>query len=206
MIEQKVFDIIERISKDHSHKVFGYLTEDDLRNEIWVIALSKLKDYDYTQGKLENWMRRVVKNRLINRFKDMTKSVKCPCHKCPEYLKGKLPDCRMFGENKMECDKWQNYSLSVESRNSLLNASEESVERRNESVSLKKVMSDEVRGYLESRIEEKFKRDFKELISGGKLSKQKLKKLKMEIQRILLEQEGLFQLKVGGKNASNTKG
>ena len=65
-MDSKTFDIIERISNEHCFKTFGYLKEEDLRNEIWIICLEKLSDFNYDRGELEHFLRVSVKNRLIN--------------------------------------------------------------------------------------------------------------------------------------------
>lgn len=198
MIDERTFDLISRISREHSHKTFGYLTEEDLQNEIWCICLKLLESYDHTKGEKEHFLRASVKNRLINRFKDITKSVRSPCPRCKFYSPKDEPSCKKFGEDKYQCDKWKNYQLSVESRNSLLNASESTTERHNDCHSLQGLISREIKEYLDTRINVKFKRDLDQLASSGKLSKQRLKKLKKEINRVL-SQEELVTLKIKGK-------
>lgn len=107
-LDPKVFDIINRISHEHSHKTFGYLDENDLKNEIWIICLEKLKDFDPSRGYLEHFLRTSVKNRLVNRFKDITKSVRSPCPRCPFYRHKEEVDCVKFTDNKHQCNKWRN--------------------------------------------------------------------------------------------------
>jgi hypothetical protein len=199
MIDEKTFSLISRIAEEHSHKVFGYLKEEDLQNEIWVICLKLLESYDYSKGELEHFLRASVKNRLVNRFKDITKSVRSPCPRCEFFEPKKEPNCKAFGEDKYQCEKWKNYQLSVESRNSLLNASESTVERHNNCNSLRSLISKETREFLESKISLEYKRDLDQLTSSGKLSKQRLKKLKREISRVLYE-EDLVPLKIRGKS------
>ena len=121
----EAYRIIEKISREHCKKTFGYLDQDDLKNEIWIICLEKLKDHDPERAPLEHFLRVAVKTRLINRFKDITKSVRSPCPRCMYYnASGENFGCNKFGENKNECNKWRSYKLSIQSRNSLLNASE----------------------------------------------------------------------------------
>lgn len=206
-LDQRTFDIINRISVEHSHKTFGYLDEQDLKNEIWQICLEKLKDYDHTRGELEHFLRVSVKNRLVNRFKDVTKSVRSPCPRCQYYdPSGDGPACTKYGENKNDCSKWRNYQLSIESRNSLLNATEPQNERVISDNMLNKIASDELKLIIDKEIGVSFRHDFQQLISGGKLSKQRLKRLRKEILNILNKYETnskeLVSLKVRGKNAN----
>ncbi len=205
MLNEKEFEIIDRIANEHCKKTFGYLEKNDLKNEIWVICLTAITEFDPIKGKLENFLRRTVKTRLINRFKEVTKSVKLPCIRCEFYDKKGIPDCKAFGLEKTLCDKWNNYSLSVESRNSLLNASEPSFEREIEGTSLKLIMSEEIKTHLITRISKKFLGDFNRLVSGGKLSKQRMKKLRREIDGVLNPTEKLVQIKVAGKRCPQQK-
>lgn len=197
MIDQKTFDLISRIAEEHSHKVFGYLKEEDLQNEIWVICLKLLESYDYSKGELEHFLRASVKNRLVNRFKDITKSVRSPCPRCEFFDPKAEVKCKLYGEDQYQCEKWKNYQLSVDSRNSLLNASESTVERHNSCNSLRSLISKETKEYLEAKVSLEYRRDLDQLVSSGKLSKQRLKKLKREISRVLNEDD-LVQLKVRG--------
>jgi hypothetical protein len=185
-----IYDLIKKIADEHckSNKKFGYLSKTDIKNEIWVICLEKLKDFDSERGQLEHFLRVTVKNRLINKFKDITKSVRSPCPRCPYFDPGESPsDCARFGDDRHLCSKWHNYELSVQSRNSLLNASEQQIERETKFSTLSKIYSDEIKRLILDNIDKNFAYDFNELISGGKISKQRLKKLKKEIFRILSE-------------------
>jgi hypothetical protein len=192
-MDQKTFDIIQRISNEHCHKTFGYLDEEDLKNEIWVICLEKLSDYTPDRGYLEHFLRVSVKNRLINRFKDITKSVRSPCPRCPYFLYKENPDCGLYGDNKLQCNKWKNYQLSVESRNSLLNASEPQIERETGNNILNRVLGSEIKEFIFDNISEEFDHDLNCFLSGRKISKQRIKKLKKEILRLITERELLNQ-------------
>src|SRR5687767_13562075 len=102
-MDPKIFEIIDRIAEEHSgpRKTFGYLNEDDLKNEIWAICLEKLKDFNEERGELEHFLRVLVKNRLVNRFKDITKSVRSPCPRCVYYDPDNSPsDCGKFGDDR----------------------------------------------------------------------------------------------------------
>jgi len=183
--DPKVFEIINKIAESHSGKKFGYLSKDDLKNEIWVICLDKLKDFDYEKGELEHFLRVSVKNRLVNRFKEMTKSVRSPCPRCPFFDPEALGECNKFGLNKYGCSKYRNFQLSTDSRNSLLNASEQKFERNSTDNILNHVAASELKDKLIGKINKRFEQDLNRLINGEKLSKQKTKKLKVEILRVL---------------------
>lgn len=196
--DPKIFEIINKIAESHCNKKFGYLSKEDLKNEIWVICLDKLKDFDYDKGELEHFLRVSVKNRLVNRFKEMTKSVRSPCPRCPFFNLEAEGECNKFGFEKYQCDKYRNFQLSTDSRNSLLNASEPKFERHASDNILNHVSASEIKERLIGKIDKRFDQDLKRLISGEKLSKQKTKKLKVEILRVL-NPLPLTQLTINGE-------
>jgi hypothetical protein len=126
-----------------------------------------------------------VKNRLINRFKDITKSVRSPCPRCPFYNPESVSKCDKFGEDKYHCNKWRNYQLSIESRNSLLNATEPQFERSSHHSSLNKIIGRELKDIILQKLDKAFHNDLDKLMSGGKLSKQRIRRLKKEMLNIL---------------------
>lgn len=189
---KKIVDLINKIVKDHSNynRTFGYLDKKDLENEIWVICLDILKDYKKSRGELENFLRVAVKTRLINKFKDITKSVKIPCLVCPFYNPSKKDigmECTQFGKDKHLCDKWNEYRLSVQSRNNLLNATEQKMERKTESGVLDEMVFSEYKDRIMDCLNEYMKKDFLKLVNNQKLSRQKFKKLKKEVIRVVEE-------------------
>ena len=184
-MDQETFDVIEKISNEHCKKTFGYFDQNDLRNEIWVICLEKLNQFRPVRGKLEHFLRVAVKNRLINKFKDITKSVRSPCPRCPFYQPGSLGDCEKFGLDKIKCTKWKNYCASVESRNSLLVIKEPSYDRSFDDNGIDQTMTDEVRGLLLDQIDPSYKDDFVRMMSGIRISKQKARRIKTEVSFIL---------------------
>jgi len=207
-MDQEVFDIISRIAEEHSgpKKIFGYLTEEDLKNEIWVICLDKLKDFDGERGKLEHFLRVSVKNRLINRYKDVAKVVKSPCPRCPFYDPGKSPsDCSKFGDDRYLCKKWKRFESSRNSRNSLLNATEQMIEREFDEDTLSKLSSIEIKELLFENISSYMKKDLQCFFDGYKLSKVRAEKLFKEINKILkdikFKNTGFTQLTINNAEA-----
>lgn len=205
-MDQEVFDIINRISAEHSKKVFGYLTEDDLKNEIWVICLDKLNDFDGDRGKLEHFLRVSVKNRLINRYKDVAKIVRSPCPKCPFYDLLSPSDCGKFGDSRHLCKKWKKYETSKHSRNCLLNSTEQVIDREHVDDVLGHMSNVEIKDFLFENISSGFKRDLQCLFDGYRLNKNRLNKLKNEINKIIEEfrsrKDGFVQLSIRGQDAT----
>jgi len=194
------FQIIERIANEHSNKVFGYLDKDDLKNEIWVICLEQIDTYDDSKGNLENYLRVLVKNRMINRFKDITKSVRPPCPRCPHYDPGNSPsDCAEYGHDRHKCSKWRNYILSVESRNSLLNAMEQQIDREHDSCVINNTMGKELIELAESGLVPSLFQDLKRVMNGNKVSKQRKIRLYSELKKLLISYDpDMFDHKPSG--------
>lgn len=75
--------LIEKIAKSQSHRPFGYLDEEDLVDEIWLICLEALPEWCTHKGPKENFLRRTVANRLKNRYREVVKYVN-PSNKSKE--------------------------------------------------------------------------------------------------------------------------
>jgi len=204
-MDEKTFNIIQKIADEHSHKKFGYLTKEDLKNEIWIICLEKLKEFDHSRGELEHFLRVLVKNRLVNRYKDITKAIRSPCPRCPYYDKGGSPsDCAKYGDDRHLCSKWYNYQLSLKSRKSLLNSSSNKLERVKVDNILTNMIGKEVYEDLLTKLDKKYKRDLCEIMNGGKISKKRLSKLRKQIDKVLCQDPDLVKLTVKNKDVSET--
>lgn len=186
-MDKETFDLINSIAEKHSNKPFGYLTKNDLKNEIWVICLERLQDFNGGRGELEHYLRTCVKNRLINKFKDITKTVPKPCWTCEFYDKHADPDCVEFGHNKIECLKWYKYQQQVDSRNSLLNASEDMVERYDDFDPIERMSYKDNYELVKSKLDPRFHKDLEDFLSGAHISNQKINKISKEIFRIMNE-------------------
>lgn len=190
--DPKVIDIINKIAKEHSgpKKRFGYFTSEDLFNEIWVICLEQLSQFDGTRGDLERFLRVTVKNRLINKYKEITKIVRSPCPRCPFYAPGKAPsDCKKFGDDRHKCDKWAEYQLLKDSRNALLNPTDVKTDRSLDYDIGNFVIGTEIKEYILRNVENKYKRDFEQFMQSGYLSKNKLHRLYRVVKEMIFKFE-----------------
>lgn len=189
----QIIELIEKLSQEHCHNKFGYLDKNDMKNEIWVICLEQLEKYEESRGDIEHFLRVAVKTRLINRFKDVTKSVKSPCPKCPFFDRNAPSDCAKFGDSKMDCDKWKKYQGLKQSRNSLLNIVEDQNKRTVEDKSSNHIINDELKSLVLQKLPLEYHHDFTQLTSGGKLNKQREKLLINIVKTIINEDGGLIQ-------------
>ena len=184
------------IATEHSYNVFGYLDSSDLKNEIWVICLEVLPNYNAETGPLEHFLRVSVKNRLVNRFKEITKSVRSPCTRCPFYnpVPNLKRDCKLFKNSgtqksplpgRMSCDKWKNYKLSIKSRNSLLNPIESMIEQATTISPLDELIGHELYDIIYKNLDCESQKDLNTILSNRKLNKIRLDKLRKNIKNIL---------------------
>ena len=192
--------MISKIAREHRNKTFGFLDEEDIEQEIWSICLEKIDTFKSDSGdqsipdeeKLEHYLRSIVSNRLVNRFKKITKSVRSPCPKCPYYKPDENPSCGAFGEEYMSCDKYRNYQLSVESRNSLLVSVDSSQDRSDDYNLMDHLAGKEIIECVEKHISQELLYDFKSVMRRQKVPKHRMEKLKKEILRILEDNDILF--------------
>lgn len=77
LTQEEILEVGEKVARNHSHKVFGYYTNDDIHQEVWIIILDRLNDFDASKvvttnikKGLENFLNSVVSKRLINLYRD----------------------------------------------------------------------------------------------------------------------------------------
>ena len=68
---------IDKVANIHKHKIFGYMTQEDIYAQATLICIKQLKFYKSEKGKsldelncLERWLNHIVKNRLKNFYRD----------------------------------------------------------------------------------------------------------------------------------------
>ncbi len=77
LTKEEVEKIIIKVAKNHAGKTFGIYDHDDIYQQAATICWTKMKSFDFTKVKekdpakaLENWLNKVVSNRLKNFFRD----------------------------------------------------------------------------------------------------------------------------------------
>ena len=75
--KEEVYEVIGGVARNHRNKAFGIYTPEDIEQEVWIIALSKLDDFAVKRGTvtdpkkaLEHWLNRVIANALSNLKRD----------------------------------------------------------------------------------------------------------------------------------------
>ena len=69
--------MITKVAANHRNKTFGHYLEEDIEQEVWIIALEKLPDFVPNRGtqkdvkrSFEYWLNAVISNRLKNLYRD----------------------------------------------------------------------------------------------------------------------------------------
>jgi DNA-directed RNA polymerase specialized sigma24 family protein len=83
MTQQEVIELIDSITNSLSLKFrFGFLTQEDIKQECFILAIDGLERYD-DKLPLENFLRVHIKNRLCNlKRKFQRRDIKCECNIC----------------------------------------------------------------------------------------------------------------------------
>lgn len=119
--EEQVLKIIIDVSKSLARRrSFGYFEEEDIQQEAFLIIekTRALEKYDGTRP-LENYLSRLLKNRLINFKRDNYVKIDSPCLRCP--LKAYLPPdgCSAY-QDKMSCKFYSRWSKDNASKQNII--------------------------------------------------------------------------------------
>lgn len=75
--KEQIYNVIDKVAKNHKNKSFSYHTINDIEQQVWIIALERIKDFNHSKSKqkniekaLEHWLNTVVSNRLANFYRD----------------------------------------------------------------------------------------------------------------------------------------
>ena len=183
-MDKKVRETIQSIAEAHSNKTYSYLEKDDLKSEIWCICIGALQEYEPKHGPLENFLRKTVRNRLVNRFKEITKTVSSPCPKCEFFDTTKPGDCAMFGEEKGKCDKWKKYQINLESRNNLLAVSDYNKTEAQKTSHVDILANKEMLLLIREKLSKEFQYEMDRFLSGEKINQRKMEILVKECKRV----------------------
>jgi len=194
-----VFAVIDRIARDTKVVPFGYQTTEDIRQDIWLICINAIKEWQpekitedtktFEQA-LEKFLRVVVPNRIVNRFKEITKTVKSPCPTC-EYFNDSgsvLGNCKKFGDEKSKCSKFSRYTFSVASRNDLLNIIDEPEETNYSEEWAAELSTTDIVKNIKEKLDTNTKEDFDNVINGKNIPKKSLTRIR-EVTREIISQE-----------------
>lgn len=183
MTEQEVTDIINKICRNLAKKFkFGYYGIDDLKQEGWIYAIGGLEDYDPSRGPLENFLVTHIRNRFLNlkRNKMIRKRPACP-----------YEDDRC-GVGSFWCDKCEPWRKRNETKRNLMELLDIDVAcedtERNMVLHfdvLDKLTKQEIFTLLDEKMPASLRPDYRRMLDGVKLPKQRMADLMQKISDII---------------------
>jgi DNA-directed RNA polymerase specialized sigma24 family protein len=184
--DPEVFAVVDRIASDPT-RPFGYLDSEDMYSEVWIICLNAIGEFRKSRGTpLEHYLRRTVKNRLINRYKEMVRPVDPPCPKCPFYEPNNPDsDCGKYGNDKDSCELWRNYRELSQRGAALAKPVPAGPERSSSRCPIDMMIKGEVVDILRSRLGPELVPVLEELADGKSLSRSDQTRLQVEAFAIL---------------------
>lgn len=178
-------ELIMKIADYHSNSRYAYMEKEDLASEIFLICMQALPHYKKRLGPLENFLRKTVKNRMANLFNQKMGALRRPCNSCKYHDENSPSECSKFGDNRHECKKWNKYSLSMTSRNSLMTSAETLGDRVDEKEASFSMMTQELIEQLRKELPKGLLNDFNRLVNNEKISKIKLQKIASAVKEII---------------------
>lgn len=197
MDDEKVIEILDRIADRFAAKFkFGYHDIDDMKQQARLFALEALPRYTESKGPLENFLSVHVRNRLINFKRDNYHRFQAPCIQCPFYdpeCHKSTNQCAEF-EDKMECDKWNQWILRNNSKRSIMSpATSENVdylfghEVLTDSSVADIVANKELLKYIDEKLPVELRSDYLRLKENLFVSKHRKNKVREAIIKIVEE-------------------
>jgi len=167
--------IITKIAKLHrKSNIFAYYTEDDIEQEIWILCLDALKRYIKNRGNLEHYLNTHVSNRLKNLKRD-------------KYYRPD-DDISVNSKSRQRMNLINALPINIikdSTRNRLLASSSSSCVNNPSDI----LTYYETKKYLEDNIPIDLLSSFNELISGNKIPRSILNKLRIIVVKILKDRE-----------------
>jgi hypothetical protein len=197
--DSQIVETIQKIAKRLSKKFrFGYFTSDDIEQEIAVLCLQAMPDYD-GERPLENFLWTHAHNRLCNLKRDKYERRDKPCLNCPlkaydPMCKQSKSECTAF-ENKNDCKEYSHWIIRNEKKKNLVNCSSESSINLNEQkyeVSIDKMDKTKLMDLLDKEIPIHMRADYIKFKYGIRLNKIKQEALTDEI-RSICEKHGVME-------------
>lgn len=159
--------IIEAIAERKRRTgAFAYFQGDDIAQEVWLICLRAVGEYDSTKGKLENYLARCVENRLKNLRRD-------------RYFR---PPAGSIDKNGQTRDR-------INIVNALPLGYGDIVSKRNSQPD-ENMAAEELRGQIESRLHEEILPDFQRMLDGERVTGARAERVRDAVTAALEEING----------------
>jgi hypothetical protein len=194
--EQEFVEVWEKISKKLGYKFkFGYHSHEDMKQQAAIFALEGLKNYD-NKRPLENFLWTHVRNRLFNYKRDHYQRPDKPCLTCPFYKPNDskcASSCVEFA-NKNDCSLYSSWlSRNDNKKNIMKPIGLDNLNEANREISddnlISSISNKEIINLIDKNISIKNRPIFLRLKGGSKVPKSELKKLIVEIKKILQDHD-----------------
>lgn len=180
MTEQQVLDAIEKIANKLATQFkFGYYDKDDIKQEIYIIALEGIDRYDESRP-LENFLFIHIRNRLITFKRDnyVRKGNICT------YCENKDPECEYCFKKGLK-RKTKQFLIEPLDISSINHENESNMYNTNEILDSMSII--ETINIIDKNLAVSYRGDYLKMKSGIYISKQRRDEIEVEINRILLE-------------------
>ena len=195
--EQEVLDTITRaINSLAANFSFGYFDEDDMKQEGFIFACEALPRFNPNNKQncgLESFLRIHIRNRFLNLRRDKMHRNSPPCLNCPFQNDDTDSGCAEF-DDKEECPKWSGWSARNQAKRSLVESCDVSLVTPVVTIDDSDICDNMSRVELLQKVSEKIplrlRADYRRLIEGAKLPKQRRDAVIEEVRSIIGVQNG----------------
>ena len=185
--ESEFVSIVEKISSTLCKKFrFGYLVEEDIKQECYILAIAALEKYN---GKhpLENYLRVCIKKRLCTFKRDNYQRLyekKCSCKFCKDKSESH--------DYKMNCSRYKNWYENNQRKKNIIspiglqqvnNTNADKLVRED---NVEKLVDDgEIFEIIDRKLPVQMRSDYLKMKSGSKISKSREDEILCKIREIL---------------------
>jgi hypothetical protein len=195
--EQQVFDdIMAAVDSLVSNFSFGYMDDDDLRQEGFLFACEALPRFDPHHEKgasLQGFLRTHVRNRFINLRRNKLHRNSPPCSICPFQNKKKASGCAEFTD-KNECPKWAGWYARNQAKRSLVESCDVSkvthVTPTSDGDICSRLSCAELLQFVSDKIPLALRADYRRFLEGARLSKPRREAVVEAVREIVGVQDG----------------
>lgn len=195
--DPEVLRVILLVSRRFGQKFkFGYHQRADIEQEASILAIQALPDFDPEAGyPLENFLTTHVRNRLINFKRDKYYRSQPPCVNCPFFRPNQENQCAEFTSRDL-CDKYSRWVKRNESKKKLMNSGTSldkvfPVHTSNHSDNVDSAIYGEMMDKINAELPIYLRADFKRLLEGMSIPKNRKFKVEEAIREILGADHGI---------------
>jgi len=186
MTEEQVLNHIDTAVKAVARRYqFGYYDSDDMFQQGRLFCLEVLHKFDPARGSLENFLKTHLRYRFLNLQRQKLSRTDSPCELCQFNDSG---ECIAFN-NEDECEKCKAWRQRNESKKSLMNTFpvEEDFTLSETFDIPTKLTLQEIFNWVDENLPANLRQDFRRIVDGGTIPKQRRKTVFSKIRQIIRE-------------------